>query len=236
MKCAFFFYMSKFLKIITSFSDKGVFELMKGADLVGNPPFKTKEVPANLPRPCFLNLLNEPEVRTADDLRALCEFGIRLLENCKPRVFGLSEPSLIFTDAAYKKGVASYVVLVDSFTLSHLRWCWRDELSVDQSLTWLERVPSASNVADAPSIRWRSSCVMRLLKGLSRALLAPPRRTRCFFRPVSKLSRPLRSRLSNTMKLFSIFGNSGSKPDTQRFRPNARGACSLRGEPPSAIT
>ena len=174
------------------------------------------------------SFIREPEVRTAADLRALCEFGIKLLENCKPRVFGCrgpERPVLIFTDAAYEKGVASYgVVLVDPFTSSRLVGggkiapalvdFWKldspDQVigqaeafavvlarralsrfitgrrvlyfidnegarevlikgssksrtllllgsiffemeNKDQSLTWLERVPSASNIADAPS-------------------------------------------------------------------------------------
>ncbi|OLP75775.1 hypothetical protein AK812_SmicGene44377 [Symbiodinium microadriaticum] len=174
------------------------------------------------------SFIREPEVRTAADLRALCEFGIKLLENCKPQVFGCrgpERPVLIFTDAAYEKGVASYgVVLVDPFTSSRLVGggkiapalvdFWKldspDQVigqaeafavvlarralsrfitgrrvlyfidnegarevlikgssksrtllllgsiffemeNKDQSLTWLERVPSASNIADAPS-------------------------------------------------------------------------------------
>ena len=174
------------------------------------------------------SFIREPEVRTAADLRALCEFGIKLLENCKPRVFGCrgpERPVLIFTDAAYEKGVASYgVVHVDPFTSSRLVGggkiapalvdFWKldspDQVigqaeafavvlarralsrfitgrrvlyfvdnegarevlikgssksrtllllgsiffemeNKDQSLTWLERVPSASNIADAPS-------------------------------------------------------------------------------------
>ncbi|CAE7621993.1 unnamed protein product [Symbiodinium sp. CCMP2592] len=174
------------------------------------------------------SFIRNPEDRSASEFRTLCEFGIRLIDECKPRVFacrGPEQPVLIFTDAAYEKGVATYgVVVLDPFTSSKLvaggripktlvefwkldspeqviaqaeafavvlaREAFRNFIhgrrtiyfidnegarevlikgasksrtllllgsrffemeNLDQSLTWLERVPSASNVADGPS-------------------------------------------------------------------------------------
>ncbi|CAE7214548.1 unnamed protein product [Symbiodinium sp. CCMP2456] len=174
------------------------------------------------------SFIRDPGARAAEDLRALCSFGIKLLDECRPRVFGCrgpEQPVLIFTDAAYEKGKASYgIVLIDAFTSTRLvgggnipddlvnfwkldspeqviaqaeayavvlgRLVMRSFIhgrrvlyfvenegarevlvkgasrsrtllllgslffemeNLDQSLTWLERVASASNVADAPS-------------------------------------------------------------------------------------
>ncbi|CAE7270056.1 SLC24A2 [Symbiodinium sp. CCMP2592] len=174
------------------------------------------------------SFIRNPEDRSASDFRTLCEFGIRLIDECKPRVFacrGPEQPVLIFTDAAYEKDVATFgVVVLDPFTSSKLvaggripktlvkfwkldspeqviaqaeafavvlaREAFRNFIhgrrtiyfidnegarevlikgasksrtllllgarffemeNLDQSLTWLERVPSASNVADGPS-------------------------------------------------------------------------------------
>ena len=80
-------------------------------------------------------------------------------ENCKPRVFGCrgSERSvLIFTDAAYEKGVASYgVILVDLFASSQLV----SGGTIAPALVEMERpkpyvAGAASNVADAPCNQW----------------------------------------------------------------------------------
>ncbi|CAE7385689.1 unnamed protein product [Symbiodinium sp. CCMP2592] len=70
------------------------------------------------------SFIRNPEDRSSSDFQALCEFGIRLIDECKPRVFGCrgpEQPVLIFTDAAYEKGVAAYgVVVLDPFTSSKL--------------------------------------------------------------------------------------------------------------------
>ena len=174
------------------------------------------------------NFIRRHEDVESQELAELCTWAVKLLDQCKPRVFaarGPVDPVLIFTDAAYEGGVGSYgIVAVDTATGEKyvaggdlpdwlIEFWHRDspdqvigrtprELSLstkkmvrrpvtmeanaslakatakashfvkgssrsrtllmlgalffqletaDGAITWLERVPSASNIADAPS-------------------------------------------------------------------------------------
>ena len=192
------------------------------------------------------SFLRDPGMRTVSDLRSLCSFGVDLIDACTPRIFacrGPVSPVVIFTDAAYEHGIASYgVVVIDRFTDTRLvaggripdslvRF-WRldspeqvigqaEAFAVvaarqsfsrlltgrraiyfvdnegarevlikggsrsrtmlllasiffeleneDQGVTWLERVPSQSNIADPPS-RGLVTETAALIKGRETAL------------------------------------------------------------------
>ncbi|CAE7492473.1 unnamed protein product [Symbiodinium sp. CCMP2592] len=152
------------------------------------------------------SFIRNPEDRSASDFQTLCEFGIRLIDECKLRVatFGvvvldpftssklvaggripktlvefwkLDSPEQVIAQAeafavvlareAFRNFIhgrrtiyfidneGAREVLIKgaskSRTLLLLGARFFEMENLDQSLTWLERVPSASNVADGPS-------------------------------------------------------------------------------------
>ena len=174
------------------------------------------------------NLISRHDSIDPGELAELCQWAMKLLEHCQPRIFGCrgpTQPVLIFSDAAFENGVGTYgIVLLDPFTnlrivgggeidpklISFWRQDCPDQVigqceafavllarhalrpqvtgrrciyfvdnegsrevlvkgssrsrtllslgslffemeNTDHAITWLERVPSASNIADAPS-------------------------------------------------------------------------------------